>query len=138
MKNLYASLALASFFALPQWAAAQPRALQDNIQVRKLIEVPQRTMRIAKDPRDKTLYTLTATGSIFRIHLLKPGQEAQPLIARGVRNADSGDISWTQFNPEADLPAGVPLEAIQITARAKLLIPSTICYTYSIPTTIPS
>ena len=90
MKNLYASLALASFFTLPQLAAAQPRALQDNIQVRKLIEVPQRTMRIAKDPRDKTLYTLTATGSIFRIHLLTPGQEAQPLIARGVRNARVG------------------------------------------------
>ena len=113
MKNLYASLALASFFTLPQLAAAQPRALQDNIQVRKLIEVPQRTMRIAKDPRDKTLYTLTATGSIFRIHLLTPGQEAQPLIARGVRNADSGDISWTQFNPAVDMPEGVPLEAIR-------------------------
>lgn len=81
--------------------------------MRKLIEVPQRTMRIAKDPRDKTLYTLTATGSISRVQILKPDERALPLIARGVPSADTGEISWTQFNPETDAPADTPLDAIR-------------------------
>ena len=54
---------LVTFFAAqPQKAASDPEVLHDDIQIRKLLNAAGGTMRIAKDPRDRTLYTLTAGG----------------------------------------------------------------------------
>ena len=58
-----------------QQAAADPEVLRDDIQIRKLVDTRQLTMRIAKDPRDNVLYTLTASGTISRI-VIKSEEDA--------------------------------------------------------------
>ena len=107
-----------SIFALPRQSIAAPRALIDDIQIRQLMQVPERTMRIAKDPRDQTLYLQTASGDIFNIHMPPTDTDIAPLVARGELDSDSGDFSWTQFNLEGDIPVGVPIEAIRDVAKA--------------------
>ncbi len=107
-----------SLFALPRQSTAAPRPLIDDIQIRQLMQVPERTMRIAKDPRDRSLYLQTASGDIFNIYMLPPDAEIAPLVARGEMDSDSGNFSWTQFNLEGDIPAGVPIEAIRDVAKA--------------------
>ena len=102
-----------SLFALPRESTAAPKPLTDDIQIRQLMQVPERTMRIAKDPRDRSLYLQTASGDIFNIHMLPPDADIAPLVARGELDSDSGDFSWTQFNLDGDIPDGVPIEAIR-------------------------
>ena len=118
MRRLYAierviyACALAALLYLPSVSFAQPRILQDDIQVQKILTVPERTMRIVKDPRDGTLYTLTAQGDISRIRMPSPDLQLEQRIARGVRNAD-GVFTWTYFDLEGDIPADVPIEALR-------------------------
>ena len=85
---------------------------KDDIQVQKILTVPERTMRIVKDPRDGTLYTLTAQGDISRIRMPSPDLQLTQRIARGVRNAD-GVFTWTYFDLDGDIPADVPIEALR-------------------------
>ena len=94
-----------SLFALPRQSTAAPRPLIDDIQIRQLMQVPERTMRIAKDPRDRSLYLQTASGDIFNIYMLPPDADIAPLVARGELDSDSGNFSWTQFNLEGDIPS---------------------------------
>ena len=112
LKRVIYACALAALLYLPSVSSAQPRILQDDIQVQKILTVPERTMRIVKDPRDGTLYTLTAQGDISRIRIPSPDLQLEQRIARGVRNAD-GVFTWTYFNLEGDIPANVPIEALQ-------------------------
>jgi len=62
--------ALSAFFLpLLQAALAQPRALDPEIQVRKLLGASRGVFRIAEDPRDHALYLLFQSGTISRIEL---------------------------------------------------------------------
>ena len=45
------------------------RRMKDIIEIRRILNVSQGTIRIAKDPRDNTLYTLRQNGAIDRIDL---------------------------------------------------------------------
>ena len=96
---------------------ADPRPLRDDVQVRHLLDVSRRTMRIAKDPRDNSLYTLTATGTISRIQIKGEDERVGETIARGVRNAE-GAWTWTQFRPAEGVPEGVPIDEIRAAAAA--------------------
>ena len=98
-------------------ADADPRPLRDDVQVRHLLDVSRRTMRIAKDPRDNSLYTLTATGTISRIQIKGEDERVGETIARGVRNAE-GAWTWTQFRPAEGVPEGVPIDEIRAAAAA--------------------
>ena len=55
--------------ALCSTAYAEPQATRDDIEIRRILNVPQGTMRIAKDPRTNVLYTLRQNGAIDRIDL---------------------------------------------------------------------
>jgi len=103
---------------LSQVAAADPTALRDDIKIRKVLELGNRTMRIAKDPRDNTLYTLTQNGTISRMNIVREDQRVGPRIARGVLNAD-GERTWDIIDPTGDVPADVPLTDIQVAVEAK-------------------
>lgn len=106
------AVGLALLIVLPQVAASDPVALRDDIEVRKVVQLEQRTMRIAKDPRDNVLYTLTQNGNISRVVLKGEHELIGPRIARGVLNLDTGEFTWTQFDPRGDVPAGVPLDEV--------------------------
>ena len=103
------SLILAMLVVLPQMAASDPVSLRDDVKIRKVLQLPKRTMRIAKDPRDNTLYTLTAMGTISRVLLKGEDERVGPRIARGLLNVDTGEFSWAHFDPNGEVPAGVPL-----------------------------
>ncbi len=103
------SLILAMLVALPQMAASDPVSLRDDVKIRKVLQLPKRTMRIAKDPRENALYTLTAMGTISRVLLKGEDERVGPRIARGLLNIDTGEFSWAHFDPNGEVPAGVPL-----------------------------
>jgi hypothetical protein len=114
MKNaigLYGAIAALSL-GFSQAVVADPQALRDDIEIRNVMALQQRTMRIAKDPRDNTIYTLTATGNISRIVIPSTENRAGPAIAQGVLDSDTGERVWTVLDPAGDVPDGVPLEAI--------------------------
>lgn len=104
--------ALAACLYLPTVSLAQPRILKDEIQIQKILTVPERTMRIAKDPRDGTLYILTAQGDISRIRMPSPDQQLTQRVARGIRNAE-GIFAWSEFDLDGEIPADVPVEALR-------------------------
>ena len=63
-------LALAALVALCSTAYAEPQATRDDIEISRILNVPQGTIRIAKDPRtNDVLYTLRQNGAIDRIDL---------------------------------------------------------------------
>ena len=64
--SLYFSFALA-LAALCSAAYAEPQATRDDVEIRRVLNVPQGTLRIAKDPRTDALYTLRQNGAIDRI-----------------------------------------------------------------------
>lgn len=113
----FPAIALIGLSWLPQSISAAPTPLRDDIQIRQLLQVPERTMRIAKDPRNNTLYILTVLGDISRILLPKPGEQLRPLVARGVRNSDTGEFTWTSFDIDGDTPDGTPIEALRQAAN---------------------
>jgi hypothetical protein len=108
--------------AQAQAAAADPVALRDDIAVRKVLELGRRTMRIAKDPRDNVLYTLTATGNISRVLLKSEDELVGPRIARGLLNIDTGEITWTHFDPRGDVPEGTPLGAVLAAGEERITL----------------
>ena len=55
--------------ALCSTAYADPQATRDDIKISHVLNVPQGTLRIAKDPRETALYTLRQNGTIDRIDL---------------------------------------------------------------------
>ena len=65
-RSLAFALALA---ALCSTAYANPQATRDDLEIRRILNLPRGTLRIAKDPRDDALYTLRQDGTIARIDL---------------------------------------------------------------------
>ena len=62
-------LALAALVALCSTAYAEPQATRDDIEISRILNVPQGTIRIARDPRTNVLYSLRQNGAIDRIDL---------------------------------------------------------------------
>ncbi len=62
-------LSFAVLAALCSTAYADPQATRDDIEIRRTLNVPRSTLRIAKDPRNNALYTLRQDGSIGLIDL---------------------------------------------------------------------
>ena len=60
---------LAALAALCSTAYADPQATRADIEIRRVLNVSQGTIRIAKDPRDDALYILRQDGAIERIDL---------------------------------------------------------------------
>ena len=84
------SLAIA-LVALYSTAYAEPQATRDAIEISRILNVPQGTMRIAKDPRNDVLYTLRQNGAIDRIDLA--AAEHAPAYSRddhGIRSGFTG------------------------------------------------
>ena len=63
------SLSFVVLVALCSTAYADPQATRDDIEIRRVLNVSQGTLRIAKDPRQTALYTLRQNGAIDRIDL---------------------------------------------------------------------
>jgi hypothetical protein len=59
-----------------QNATAQPQGLSPDISVRRILSVERNTIRIAKDPRDNTLYIAGQNGTIARVDLAPEGEES--------------------------------------------------------------
>ena len=84
-------LSLAVLAALCSTASADPQATRDDIEIRRTLNVPRGTVRIAKDPRTNALYTLRQDGSINRIDLA--AAEHTPIYSRddhGIRSGFTG------------------------------------------------
>ena len=84
-------LALAALVALCSTAYAEPQATRDDVEISRILNVPQGTMRIAKDPRTNVLYTLRQNGAIDRIDLA--AAEHAPAYSRddhGIRSGFTG------------------------------------------------
>ena len=62
-------LALAALVALCSTAYAEPQATRDDVEISRILNVPQGTIRIARDPRTNVLYSLRQNGAIDRIDL---------------------------------------------------------------------
>ena len=62
-------LSLVAFAVFCSTAYADPQATRDDIEIRRILNVTQGTIRIAKDPRDDMLYILRQDGAIERIDL---------------------------------------------------------------------
>ena len=60
---------LVAFAAFCSTAYADPQATRADIEIRRILNVTQGTIRIAKDPRDDALYILRQDGAIERIAL---------------------------------------------------------------------
>ena len=77
--------------ALCSTAYADPQAIRDDIEISRILNVPQGTLRIAKDPRNSELYTLRQNGAIDRIDLA--AAEHTPAYSRddhGIRSGFTG------------------------------------------------
>ena len=77
--------------ALCSTAYSDPQATRDDIEISRILNVPQGTMRIAKDPRTNVLYTLRQNGAIDRIDLA--AAEHAPAYSRddhGIRSGFTG------------------------------------------------
>ena len=77
--------------ALYSTAYSDPQATRDDIEISRILNVPQGTMRIAKDPRNDVLYTLRQNGAIDRIDLA--AAEHAPAYSRddhGIRSGFTG------------------------------------------------
>ena len=92
---------------------AQPNPLHDDITITKIGEVPRRTMRIAKDPRNNDLYTLSIGGTIYRMAIPRPSERTPFTVAVGRLDPGSSTRIWTKVVPEQAMPEGFPLEAIR-------------------------
>ena len=81
-------LLLVALAALCSTAYAEPQATRDDIETHRILNVPRGTVRIAKDPRDNTLYTLRQNGAIDRIDLATG--ERTPTYSRDDHSIRSG------------------------------------------------
>ncbi len=77
-----------SLALIVQNAIAQPVGLSADITVRHVLNVERNTIRIAKDPRDNTLYIAAQNGTISRIDLAPEGGESSREVVYTV--ADHG------------------------------------------------
>ena len=110
MKFIYVIIAIMGMLLnLTAQAAAAPVALRDDVQIRLVTSLERGTMRIAKDPRDNVLYTLTTSGTISRVEIK---EEPAALVARGVLDDNTGEFTWTLFDLNIEIPAETPIDEI--------------------------
>ncbi|MYA23111.1 MAG: T9SS type A sorting domain-containing protein [Gemmatimonadetes bacterium] len=77
--------------ALCSTAYADPQATRDDIEISRILNVPQSTLRIAKDPRTNALYTLRQNGVIDRIDLAAAAHTpAYSRADHGIRSGFTG------------------------------------------------
>ncbi|MFP8877263.1 MAG: hypothetical protein VCB99_10225, partial [Myxococcota bacterium] len=93
-----------------QPATADPTPLRDDIQVRHVVDLDGGTFRIARDPRDNTLYVQVGNGTISRV--VMDSHAVGETIAQGRIDA-SGTRVWTLLSPADGLPVDVPINAIR-------------------------
>ena len=77
--------------ALCSTVYADPQATRSDIEIHRILNVPQGTLRIAKDPRTNALYTLRQNGAIDRIDLATA--QRAPAYSRddhGIRSGFTG------------------------------------------------
>ena len=79
------------FVALCSTAYADPQATRSDIEISRILNVPQSTLRIAKDPRTNALYTLRQNGAIDRIDLAAAAHTpAYSRADHGIRSGFTG------------------------------------------------
>ncbi|MBT3342839.1 MAG: T9SS type A sorting domain-containing protein [Gemmatimonadetes bacterium] len=100
-----------SVLCAAQIVEADPRPLRDDISVKMITSVGRNIFRIAKDPRDNTLYIQANNGTISRIDIKDPGDQIGEQIARG--RVDGSVRVWDIIEPAQAVPDSVPLEAIR-------------------------
>ncbi|MXW80302.1 MAG: T9SS type A sorting domain-containing protein [Gemmatimonadetes bacterium] len=84
-------LSFAVLVALCSTAYADPQATRDDIEISRILNVPRNTVRIAKDPRDNTLYTLRQNGAVDRIDLAAAAHTpAYSRADHGIRSGFTG------------------------------------------------
>jgi len=87
----YVALAASLLAAVCSTAHAQPQATRDDIQIRRVLNMPQGTLRIAKDPRDTALDTVRQNGAIDRLDLAAATHTAAYSRAdHGIRSGFTG------------------------------------------------
>ena len=91
--------------------SAQPQPLRDDIEVRLITSVGRNIFRIAKDPRDNTLYVQANNGTISRIDIKGPENRVGLQFARG-RLIDGVRV-WDVIDPAREMPADIPIDAIR-------------------------
>lgn len=69
-------LVVAALTSITHEAIAQPVGLREGITIRRVLSVGRNTIRIAKDPRDNTLYIAAQNGDISRIDLAPEGEQS--------------------------------------------------------------
>lgn len=89
-----ALIASAALLLTTQAAQAQPRVLDPDIQLRKILGASRGVFRMAEDPRDHTLYLLFQSGVISRIEL-KEGE-----------NTSATQSLYTATDHKVSAPAG--------------------------------
>ena len=72
----FIATALTLLTLFPYAINAQPKAYSENISIQRLLGIKQGTFRIAKDPRDNTLYLLRQNGIIERVTIPKGADAA--------------------------------------------------------------
>ena len=84
-------LSFAVLIALCSAAYADPQATRDDIEISRILNVPQSTLRIAKDPRTNALYTLRQNGVIDLIDLAAAAHtSAYSRADHGIRSGFTG------------------------------------------------
>ena len=69
-------LVVAALTSITHEAIAQPVGPREGITIRRVLSVGRNTIRIAKDPRDNTLYIAAQNGDISRIDLAPEGEQS--------------------------------------------------------------
>ena len=124
---MYSALSTTVILALTaQPATADPTPLRDDIQVRHVVDLDGGTFRIARDPRDNTLYVQASNGTISRVVMKSPTDAVGETIAQGriwsgQRALELGLIDRlggleTAINlamEKAGIPANQPIEIIE-------------------------
>ena len=97
-------IAAAILLLLSQESRAAPTSLFADVEVRKLLQVTNGTIRIAKDPRTNELYTLAQNGTISRIRLPEDGGAAgSERVYRSSDHGQSRDLSGFAIGPDGSM-----------------------------------
>ena len=70
-------------------ATADPETLHPDIRIRKILAVAKNTVRLVKDPRDHTLYTMTIECAISRIDLAEYATASEVIYTTADHGMDS-------------------------------------------------
>src|SRR6266498_3402336 len=91
--------------AQPTPVPGNPKALRDDIQIRKILETGGGFVRLKRDPSTNTIYYMNNQANIFRLDV-QPGNGARPVRAytRADIGVDSGFVAaGLAFAPDGTL-----------------------------------